>query len=164
MYRILIGENDPSLPLFKVAWERELNTFITEEWEKSFILAHKSFTASSIQETNYKIITRWYRCPYILHAMDPALSSQCWCCETEVGSMHHIWWSCPHIQQLWEKELSLYDQLCTTQTLRQPKIALLSILPGSIAKGKKGLLHHFLSANCTVIPRHWQSWSPPTIA
>lgn len=91
-----------SLP-FICAWESELGTTSSEhDWHKSFILTHKLPVACFAQEKNYKILTRWYRYPTMLHRIYPSTSDFCWRCNAAAGTMLHIWWDCPLLLPLWE--------------------------------------------------------------
>lgn len=128
LYSLLVSENYPILPSYTDAWASELSTtFNFPDWDKSFILTHKVSTAFSAQETNYKVLTRWYRCPSIPHAIDQTISDHCWRCESDTGTMMHIWWTCPRTSQPWDNLLTLYERLLSTPVQRDPRITLLSM-------------------------------------
>lgn len=46
---------------------------------------------------------QWYRTPEVLHKISGSIPNTCWRCKKEVGSMLHIWWSCPAINAFWLK-------------------------------------------------------------
>lgn len=59
-------------PLCERYWERALNkTFEEKEWKKAYQCAHSRSISSQHQESSYKVILWWYRCPLILHKMFP---------------------------------------------------------------------------------------------
>lgn len=64
--------------------------------------AHKGSLNVATQECGFKLITRWYRTPTLLHKFSPCISDRCWRCKQEEGSMLHIWWSCPLLQNFWK--------------------------------------------------------------
>lgn len=50
--------------------------FLSKKCKKTFILTHKLPMACFVQEKNYKILTRWYRYPTLLHRIYPSMPSQ----------------------------------------------------------------------------------------
>ncbi|XP_066444370.1 inactive serine/threonine-protein kinase TEX14 [Eleutherodactylus coqui] len=147
----------------KRAWEKELGRELTtEDWAKAICLTHKMTISSSHQELNYKLLTRWYRTPVRLAKYYPGVSDLCWRCQREVGTLSHIWWSCPQVRKLWREIEFLHNALNRDSLVLSPEMALLSILPGSIRANKNGSLRFFLLAMRTVIPRLWRSREPPT--
>lgn len=164
IYRFLMSPSEFSSLPFVRAWESELGTTFSEyDWQKSFILTHKLPMACFAQEKNYKILTRWYRYPTLLHRIYPSTSDSCWRCNAAAGTMLHIWWDCPLILPFWENIFSLYNSLTGSDVSASPSSGLLSMLSGPISGLKKGLLKHFLIAARTVIPRHWKSATPPSL-
>lgn len=82
-----------SLPFVR-DWESELGTFFSEQdWHKSFILTHKLPVACVAQQKNYKILTRWYRYPALLHRMYSSTSDCCWRCISGRPPHHRLWWN-----------------------------------------------------------------------
>lgn len=53
------------------------------------------------QESNYKILTRWYYTPQLLHKCFPNTSDRCWRCQEGRGTLLHIFWACPLLKQFW---------------------------------------------------------------
>lgn len=91
-----------------LGWERELNlTFSDNQRHHILRFTHKSLIYTKIQETNYKLLTRWYRTPVLLHKFFPATSDICWRCGEERGTLLHIFWSCPKMVDFW-KTVCLY--------------------------------------------------------
>lgn len=134
----------PDALSFVRRWEAELSSTITpDEWEKAFLLTHSLSVASYSQEKNFKILARWYHCPVILHKMDLSVPDTCWRCLQATGSMLHIWWDCPLISPFWKEVEGEYHKFTGSSTAFTPKVALLSMLPGSVKSVKKGLLRHY---------------------
>lgn len=48
----------------------------------------------TIQEHNFRIYSRWYRTPSIVHRIFTNTLDCFWCCGVDEGTMLHIWWSC----------------------------------------------------------------------
>ena len=62
-------------------WEQELHcTFSAKMRQQILTFTHKSSICTKIQETNYKILTRWYRTPVQLHKLFRSTSEACWRC------------------------------------------------------------------------------------
>uniref|UniRef100_A0A803KBE4 Reverse transcriptase domain-containing protein n=1 Tax=Xenopus tropicalis TaxID=8364 RepID=A0A803KBE4_XENTR len=63
LYQLLTASKTTMLPKFTRRWEGELQTHLTgDQWGNCFYLTHKFSIACKAQETNYKIISRWYKC------------------------------------------------------------------------------------------------------
>lgn len=164
VYGVLILRLHTCLPEFTNKWKMELNVEIKpEEWEKAFILTHSMSLAIKAHETNFKLLSRWYRCPLLLHQIYPNVSDLCWRCHSAKGSLLHIWWECPSVHNFWDMILQLHTRATGVTIPNTPQITLLSILPGSYKSIKKGLLRHWLTAARAVIPRHWRSAHAPSL-
>lgn len=95
---------------------------------------YKSSICTGIQETNFKILTRWYNTPAKLHRVFPSTSDHCWRCQEEQGILLHIFWNCPKLEQLW-KEVCLIAQKFTERPFSDDPAFFLfhaSNIPGKI--------------------------------
>lgn len=73
------------------AWEKDLDINVSQsDWEMIYTYAHKGSLNVATQECGFKIITRWYRTPALLHKISSQKSSKCWRCNHEEGWMLHI--------------------------------------------------------------------------
>lgn len=59
------------IPGFLSKWESDLETRFTDLQKKSLHFAQKFSMATRIQETSYKVLTRWYRVPTVYTAFFP---------------------------------------------------------------------------------------------
>lgn len=113
VYRVLIVKLHPHLPEFTNKWTLDLNVQIkSEEWEKAFTLTHCMPPATKAHETNFKLLSCWYRCLTLLHRIYQNVSDLCWRCQSSKGSLLHIWWECPPVYDFWGMILQLYT--CAT--------------------------------------------------
>lgn len=145
------------------AWEQDLNLNLSEEnWEKIFMYAHKGSLNVATQECCFKIITRWYRTPSLLHKFSPRTSDRCWRCKIEEGSMIHIWWTCPLIQNFWKMVHETITSVTSENLSFNPAQYLLHY--NSIPKRQylKSLTMFMINAARHCIPCHWQSNSIPS--
>lgn len=102
MYSSLTQPEEGYVPQFLSKWEAELGVqFTGVQRQKILYFAQKSSIATRVQETCYKIMTRWYRVPAILHRFFPQVSGLCWRCGSEEGTMLHIFWSCSKLAPFW---------------------------------------------------------------
>ncbi|KAM9294360.1 tyrosinase-like [Gastrophryne carolinensis] len=82
-----LGAEQETTPPFCREWEKDLErVFTKEEWEKMFLLSHKSSLSAQVQETNYKYLSRWYYTPKRFATIFPSSTPMCWRCEIEEGS------------------------------------------------------------------------------
>lgn len=105
-------------------------------------------------------MTRYYS-PVHLASIYHSLPNRCWRCNVGLGTLPHIWWDCSVIKPFSESVFAIYDCHGTTY-VNYMKVALLSILPGSVQTIKHSALRFFLVVAQHVIPKHWKSPMPPT--
>lgn len=150
---------------FRKAWERDLNLqFSDSEWGKILTLTHKGSTNVSTQENNFKIVSRWYRTPSVIHKFYPSLPDTCWRCHKGSGSLIHIWWACPSLQPFWRQVHKLTNQISSSNLEFLPTQLLLhfSSLPVSVYRSSLPL--HLLNAAKLCIPTHWGSTIIPSLS
>lgn len=75
------------------------NQISETEWEKAFIIIHKTAIAIKHQERNYKILMRWYWSPVALNKLNMENLEACWRCLSEKGTMEHIWYGCHVVRE-----------------------------------------------------------------
>ena len=125
-------------------------------------MVHRSSLASRYQETSYKILTRWYRVPALLHKMDGSIPDCCWRCGAEGGTMMHIFWTCPSLRDFWREVALVIKELTSVEVGEDPALCLLHLTRGSIRKYRKSLIAHLLNAAKACIPAMWRQTCPPT--
>lgn len=76
LYCLLTSQTEEPTPTFIHKWEKDLGIHFSQQTEKILLLAHKSSIANHYQESGYKIVTQWYRVPYLLHKMDQTISDK----------------------------------------------------------------------------------------
>lgn len=142
-------------------WEKELKCqFTTSKKQHILQFTHKSL-CTKIQETNYKILTHWYRTPALLNTIFPLSSDVCWRCQERKGTLLHIFWSCSWIQNFW-REVRQLTQKFTDRV--DPAYFLLHANDTPTRIYKKSVVRHLLDAAKTCIPLFWKSTQTPTIA
>lgn len=65
---------------------------------------HKGKINVSAQENGFKVFSRWYKTNLRLHKISPTIPPNYWRCSDKDGSLLHIWWLCPLIQNF-QKEI-----------------------------------------------------------
>lgn len=88
----------------------------------------------------------------------------CWRCSAKEGSLLHIWWECPLIQNFWKEIHRLRVQITTFKIEFSPTQLLLhdSTIPKK--DYHQSLSLHLLNAMKMFLPVHWKSPNPPTTA
>lgn len=114
-------------------WESDLAMQFTDsEKEKILYFAQKSSIATKVQETNYKILTRWYRVPTALHRFFPQVSDTRWRFGVGQGSMLHVFWDSPKLIQFWQAVAETVKHLTNVDLEEKPAACLLhSVWHGS---------------------------------
>ena len=161
---VILPTEDHRLPCF-TEWERALNrTFSEKKREKILSHTHKSSICTRVQETNYKILTGWYRTPDLLHKIFPATSDRCWRCMEDKGTMLHVFWSCPRLHHFWSEVRRITQQFSDREIPDDPAFFLLHATDAPTRVYKKSIVRHLLDSAKACIPVRWKSPLPPTIA
>lgn len=117
----------------------------------------------AIQENGYKILTRWYRTPSLLHTFSPTIPDTCWRCGKAKGTMLHVWWECDLIQPYWKEVHDLITHITTYSLTYSPAQYLLHHTHLTKNEYYRSLAMHLVNASRLCVPTHWQSMSAPTI-
>lgn len=164
-YNMLFSNQNSNLVWHNKKWEQELNITLTEkEWENIYTHIHKGTINVQIQENAFKVLSRWYRTPLTLHHFNPALTQHCWRCQTDIGSLLHIWWTCPKIQLFWKEVHRIITQVTTYTLDYTPEQFLLHHSTIPTRSYLCSLAMHMVNAAKMCIPCKWRSPDPPTIA
>lgn len=132
LYCLLIKASYPDPLHFRHSWEQELGIQLTDEdWTKAYTLSHTLSSAASLQGQNYKLLSRWYRCPTDIRRFDPSASDMCWCCKSSRGTPSHIWHGCTTLTSFCEKVIQAYNVARGSDARLDPRITILFILSGS---------------------------------
>ena len=165
LYTSLFGESSTLLSSERSHWNSAVGSEIDEEnWDRIHLYIHKGSLNVSIQENGYKLKTRWYKTPDLLHKFSPSVSDQCWRCGKERGTFLHIWWECPTLQPFWHKVHDVTKMVSSLPLEFCPAQYLLHF--SKISKGGyfKSVAMHMINAARMCIPVHWRSTSPPSMA
>lgn len=134
-------------------------SFSDEQWEAIHEYTHKCSLNVAIQENCYKIETRWYRTPSLLHKFLPFIPNTCWGCGKAEGTMLHIWWDCKSLHPFWKEVHDIIAHVTTFTLNYTPAQYLLHHMTLS----KKEEYYKSLAMHMVNAPRHWRLFRPPTI-
>lgn len=164
IHNLLFTDYHPNDTLACKAWERELSLSLTlEDWEQIYLNIHKGSVNVSTQENGYKIQSRWYRTPALLHKFTPTIPEICWRCHKERGTILHIWWTCPCIQTFWKEVKRITSQVTSYDFELAPAQFLLHHSPLPHKSYHKSLAMHLINAAKQCIPIHWRSANTPPL-
>lgn len=164
MYSLLNTPPTDYIPPGLTKWEEELEcSFNHTQRQRILRFTHKSSICAKTQETNYKILSRWYRTPVQLHKIFPTTSEVCWRCQKDKGTLLHIFWSCPKLSRFW-RVIHETIQLFTDKTItKDPAFFLLHATETPDKVYKRSVIRHLLDAARACIPLCWKSTTPPSI-
>lgn len=102
VYLLITPPEDYQLPCLS-AWEIDFgHKFTARQRQNILIFTYGSSMCTKIQETNFKIVTRWDNTPAKLQKIYPSSSDRCWRCQEDRGTILHVFWACPKLQQFWK--------------------------------------------------------------
>lgn len=128
----------------------------------SRLLIKGSFNVS-IQENNYKTLTRWYRTPTVVNKYNPSIPNTCWRCTREPCTLLHIWWSCPLNQPFWTQVHELVTLISTFSLEYTPAQFLLHHFNIPAHQYRKTLVLPLINVARLCIIVHWRSIQMLTI-
>lgn len=144
-------------------WERDLDhQFNITTRNRILRFTHKFSICAKTQETNYKIISRWYRTLVVLRKLFPTTSELCWRCQSDKGALVHIFWSCPRITHFWQVVRGIVQKFTDRTVPDDPAFFLLHASSIPERTYKKSMIRHLLDAAKASIPFHWKSLHPPS--
>lgn len=130
------------------------------EWFQAFQRSYKGILNISLIEANVKLLTRWYYVPSRLAMIYPNASPLCFRGCNLVGSMFHIWWSCPCIRTHWNRVFCMLKKITGAAISQGPTKALLSCRVVKVSKHMQALVFFiFLGAKITLAG----AWKKPSI-
>lgn len=113
-------------PSYARAWESEIELRLDPgKWFQPFRRSYKGIMNIALIEAN-KILTRWYYVPARLARIFTDASPVCYRGCNQVGSMFHIWWTCPHIRSFWNKFFHVVRKVTRVAVPQDSTIALLN--------------------------------------
>lgn len=164
LYRLLGSVPTAGKPAFIREWERDLGVeFTPEQRLHMYKLAHSSSIESRTQETNYKLLTRWYRVPAAIARIYPSVSDRCWRGCDQKGTLLHVWWECPVIRSFWMEVQTTIKNALQIEIPFSPEHFLLHLPTLPLSHYKKSALPHLLNAAKRLIPLYWKRPQVPTL-
>lgn len=156
LYSLLTLENVPEDLPFLQQWERDLQTNFTQtQKDRILLFAHKSSVASKYEEGGYKLLTRWYQTPLVLHHRFPPISVGA--DGNRRGPYFTFFWECPKLNDFWDMVEQPVKEITCVSLERKPIAYLRQDTPLSNKRSKNSLLKHLLMAAKACIPALWKS-------
>ena len=147
-------------------WERDLESEYNEaEWTKCILSCSSTFCCNKFKETQYRILHRQHRTPYLLNKFDPSRSSLCSKCKEKCGTYIHCFWQCSTIAKFWS-EISLeLNNIFKSSIEMTPGLFLLSLPERNTSLNTSNvlLLQKLLVLARRCILLNWVSEKPPTV-
>ena len=88
----------------KLTWEADLQVKFTEkEWSRILLNLKKLSRELKTRLVQFKILHRVYWTPSKLYRVKLIQTPECWRCQNGEGTLIHMLWSCPKIQDFWSE-------------------------------------------------------------
>lgn len=145
-------------------WESEMGrTYTPLQWQAAISWAHKASACASHKEQYHKLLTRWYFTPLRLSRAYQSSSPCCWRSCGSVGSLLHVFWSCPLLAPYWDMVRGLITQLIHTPCPSGPAFFLLLLEIDSIPLQHRKMVCNTLHAARLLLARRWKSMEIPSL-
>lgn len=144
-------------PPFLDKWEQDLQRkFTLAQIQNIFRFALKTSVCTIIQESNYKLLTRWYFTPHLLHQYYSDTTDLCWRCLGDRGTLLHIFWSCPKLTNFCTTVQEVTQKFTEYKMPGDPAFFLLHVSNIPAKCYQKSILGHLLNAATSCIPLYWK--------
>lgn len=161
MYKVLMKVDQLEIPPYIDKWERELGTKKDANTIKRILdMICNSARDAHTAEMNYKCISNLT--PEIVCKYQNK-TAYCWRGCQEIGTMSHLWWTCPKIKTFWGEICGLIKEITGKVIADDPWEVLFHGGDGDIKKYKQSLVPHLLNAAKRIIPKNWQRKESPEI-
>ena len=153
----------PSLHI-KEAWVSDNGVEISDTlWAQGLNRIKSCSINARLQLIQFKVIHRLHFSKTKLNRMFPSVSATCDKCALYDGTLGHLFWSCPKLQNFWDDIFHLYSVIYSKQLIPDSLLIILGCsnfsltLPSSL---QQALMFGMVVAK-RVILRDWKSVSPP---
>lgn len=103
-YLMLLKCSDKGTSALKSTWEADLNASFTErEWSRILLNFKKMSRELKTRLIQFMILNRIYWTPSKLYKVKLIQTRECWRCHNGEGTLSHMLWSCPKIQDFWSE-------------------------------------------------------------
>lgn len=155
-YLMLLKCSDKGTSALKSTWEADLNASFTErEWSRILLNFKKMSRELKTRLIQFMILNRIYWTPSKLYKVKLIQTRECWRCHNGEGTLTHMLWSCPKIQDFWSEIHKNHSAWC----------AFLSeaVYPwGPVAtRGPLIPMQNALMLGCKLIISEWKAPSAP---
>lgn len=138
-YSVLLIGTDKGLPSLRSAWETDLSTsFTDQEWTMILQNSKKLSRELRTRLIQFKLLHRIYWSPQRLYRANIIQAPECWRCLSRVGTLTHMIWNCPKIQNFWT---GVYEFIKSVIHVQQD----IPFLPRLFILGDPSILKHFPS-------------------
>lgn len=145
IYSLLLTDTVDTCPLYITWWEDELSKhFTSEAWASAFTISLKVSKCINHFELMRKIHLQWYLTPVRFANISSSTSHLCWRQCSQIGTLLHMWWSCPRISSFWRLVSDLFTELTNIHIPLTPKLAFLDIDIHDITSHFQTVVHHVL--------------------
>lgn len=128
LYSILADSHVDNTPPHISRWGSEFScTFPSEVWEQAATIPLKFSKCITHLELMHKIHLIWYLTSKRLAHMSSTSSPMCWRQCGQVGSLLHMWWSCPGISPFWSVVSTLITDILGLPLTLSPELAILDM-------------------------------------
>ncbi len=135
----------------KCQWERDMGVPISEtQWNAALRKCTSISKCVRYKIIQLKTIHRAYMTPGTMNKIDPSMSSMCWHGCGSKGTLVHMLWNCPAVQQFWHDIANDLTTVLNTGIALCPIVCLLGVEMDGIQSKK---LQHILSLAFLVAKR-----------
>lgn len=146
-------------------WETDLNLQFTDyQWLTAINSVYKATSCTSLWEVTQKTLMRWYLTPHRLAKFNIHASHDCWRGCGQTGTLLHILWTCPHLQQLWLGVQNMLREVLHLPITLTPQLAILNLNIDELPTHLRQVTVHILLATKLLLTRNWKSNIIPPIA
>lgn len=140
----------------KTRWENDLGDGVSEgKWYRIKNFSWSFSQNVGIQESRFKLLSRWYLTLDKLAKMYPQMKGECWRCHGRGADFLHVWWSCDKVVKFWKEINSKVQEMMMVQAPLNSRAVLLLGFEDSKLKKCKDFIAHLLTSATLLIAKRW---------
>lgn len=164
IYDLLSQSSDDSIQKQITFWSTHITSVPSlNQWYKALSLPLRLSHCITHWESLQKLFQQWYYTPTRLSKIYPNTSHLCWRNCGLPGTLLHIWWECPTLQNFWTQMQTLLRSITHMTTDLSSVDFLLGLAIPTWPSQFQTVATHILIAARLAIARKWKSSQPPSL-
>ena len=115
--------------------------FSFEQWERIYMLPHKTVKCNEVKEMQYKILHRYIATNRLLSLMKKVECSQCTFCSIQCETIYHLFYECVLLKSIWHHIAKTCSHMCNDDIRFSCKDVIIEYVNNNIDTDKVSIIN-----------------------